>query len=268
MKLFYAFVFFAFAPFVSHGQCTVTISHTDNYCYGASVGTAAASSTGTSPFTYLWSPGNQTTASVNGLASGTYTVTMTDALMCTATQTVTITSPPPVSATITSTPPSCGSCCDGSATINFTGGPGPYSYQWIPSGGMLPTASGLCAGTYTCCATDANGCSTCNPGNCSFCQTSVTLSPATGLIEPLSAGNLTVFPVPSTNSITIEQTFAIPVSAELFLTDLFGQVVYSEAIGMTDKLDNEVNISNLPKGFYFVSVRTTAGTSVQRIVKQ
>jgi uncharacterized repeat protein (TIGR03803 family) len=40
---------------------------------------------GTLPYTYLWSPGNYTRATENGLANGTYTIKVTDKNGCTAT---------------------------------------------------------------------------------------------------------------------------------------------------------------------------------------
>lgn len=54
-------------------------------------------------------------------------------------------------------PPSS-STCDGTATINVTGGTAPYSYSWNDSQAQLTqTAVGLCAGTYTCTVTDGSG---------------------------------------------------------------------------------------------------------------
>ncbi|WP_424108311.1 SprB repeat-containing protein, partial [Pseudomonas viridiflava] len=47
---------------------------------------------------------------------------------------------------------------NGSATVSATGGTGPYTYSWSPSGGTAATATGLAAGTYTVTVTDANGC--------------------------------------------------------------------------------------------------------------
>ena len=43
--------------------------------------------------------------------------------------------------------------------FSVTGGTAPFTYAWSPSGGSGATASGLCAGSYTCTATDAAGCS-------------------------------------------------------------------------------------------------------------
>jgi hypothetical protein len=72
--------------------------------------------------------------------------------------TVTITQPPAIVVAITSTPLTCNGICDGTASATATGGTGAYSYLWSPSGGMVPNASGLCSGSYTCTVTDANGC--------------------------------------------------------------------------------------------------------------
>ena len=60
-----------------------TPTSTDATC-GASDGTAEVTPTsGTMPYTYLWSDG-QTTALAIGLSAGTYTITITDANQCTA----------------------------------------------------------------------------------------------------------------------------------------------------------------------------------------
>lgn len=61
------------------------------------------------------------------------------------------------SSTSASTPDVCGSCT-GTASVNVVGGNPPYTYQWLPSGGNAATATGLCAGTYSCLVTDQNSC--------------------------------------------------------------------------------------------------------------
>ncbi len=57
----------------------------------------------------------------------------------------------------TNTPDICNSC-NGTATVNVQGGVGPFTYQWLPSGGNGPTATGLCAGTYSVLITDVVSC--------------------------------------------------------------------------------------------------------------
>jgi hypothetical protein len=63
-----------------------------------------------------------------------------------------------LSATTSSTDASAGGC-DGTATVNVTGGIEPYTYLWDGSAGFqaTATAAGLCAGTYQVTVTDASG---------------------------------------------------------------------------------------------------------------
>jgi len=124
---------------------------------GGSDGSAVASgSGGVGPYTYLWSNG-VTTATINGLVAGTYTVTVTDANGATANASVTITEPTPVVATITaSTNVSVNGGSDGSATVLATGGNPPYTYLWS-TGATTATVSGLIAGSYDVTATDSTG---------------------------------------------------------------------------------------------------------------
>ena len=67
-------------------------------------------------------------------------------------------------ATMTVANTTCHTCADGWATINLTGGTSPYTFSWSPSGGTNLTATGLIYGNYTCCITDANGCTACPHG--------------------------------------------------------------------------------------------------------
>jgi hypothetical protein len=115
---------------------------------------------GTPGYTYLWSPGGQTNNTATGLASGNYSVRVTDANGCSATFTATLTNPSAITAaasTIANT--SCSTPTSGSARVVPAGGTGAYTYLWLPSGGNSATASNLSAGIYTARVTDANGCS-------------------------------------------------------------------------------------------------------------
>jgi hypothetical protein len=60
-----------------------TSSYTSSYICAAAPGSASiGASGGVAPYTYLWSPGGQTTAAITGLSAGNYTVTITDSLGC------------------------------------------------------------------------------------------------------------------------------------------------------------------------------------------
>jgi len=127
-------------------------------CNGALDGAASASATGSvPPYTYNWSNG-ATTAGINSIAAGTYTVTITDANSCTAASSVVISQPAPlVAATFVNAHASCNGFSDGSATASATGGTMPYIFNWS-TGASTAAISGLSAGSYTVTVTDINGC--------------------------------------------------------------------------------------------------------------
>jgi gliding motility-associated-like protein len=138
----------ALVPSVSHVTC-------NGLCNGsASVGASG----GTPPYGYLWAPGGQTTSFIINQCAGSYTCTVTDALGCTGTVTVTITEPPAIVNNVTWVNASCSGVCNGSAQSNPSGGSGPYTYLWMPGSLTTQNVSGLCAGAYTLTVTDANGC--------------------------------------------------------------------------------------------------------------
>ena len=117
---------------------------------------------GTPAYSYSWSPSSASnTVTAINLCSGTYTATVTDALGCTKTQTIAITQPPATTITITKTNVTCNGACNGTAIGSTSGGTGPYTYSWSPgnpTGQGTATITGLCPGTYTLIAKDANNC--------------------------------------------------------------------------------------------------------------
>ncbi|MCX7955187.1 MAG: hypothetical protein N3A01_08370, partial [Bacteroidales bacterium] len=137
---------------------TVTINSTNTTCYGQCNGSATASASGGSSFTYNWSNGS-TSQTINGLCAGIYTVTVTNSYGCTNTQSVTITQPSPLNLITTRTNPTCAGLCNGTASVTVSGGIGPFSYLWS-NGSTTQNISGLCAGTYTVTVTDnaSTGC--------------------------------------------------------------------------------------------------------------
>ncbi|MHA3789563.1 T9SS type A sorting domain-containing protein [Flavobacterium hauense] len=136
----------------------------DVLCFGNATGTATVNVTGgTGAYTYSWNTiPVQTAATATGLAAGTYNVTVTDANLCTTTQSFTITEPTLLTASAgTQTNVLCFGNTTGQATVNATGGTGAYSYSWNTTPVQTTaTATGLAAGTYTVTVTDANLCTT------------------------------------------------------------------------------------------------------------
>jgi PKD repeat protein len=138
---------------------------------------------GTFPFTYQWSNGD-TTPSISGLSPGVYTVCVTDANGCVVCDSATVNAMSLCTVAITNmvvTNESCIGCSDGSIVSTVSGGLPPYSYTWS-NAATTTSVSGLSAGYYTLCVTDANNCLTCDtvivqgPAS-SSCQAAFTANP-------------------------------------------------------------------------------------------
>lgn len=138
---------------------SVSLSATDVNCYGSSDGTASTLvSGGTIPYSYLWSPGGQTTPTISGQPTGTYTVTITDTNGCVTADVITISTPTPLLISMNSNNVSCNGGNDGTGLVMVSGGTAPYTYLWNPGGLTSSSISGIPAGTYTVTVTDSNGC--------------------------------------------------------------------------------------------------------------
>lgn len=144
---------------------TAAITTTDASCPGTCDGTATVvASGGTGALNFLWTPAPQSgqgTANAIGLCAGTNQLTITDAAGCDTTITFVINEPALITATSTQTDVSCGSQCDGTATVVVSGGVPDYTYLWTPvpaTGQGTPAATGFCPGNVTVLITDANGC--------------------------------------------------------------------------------------------------------------
>lgn len=140
-------------------QVVSTSTQTNNSCFGGSTGSATVSTSGGVPnYTYSWAPIGGTNATATNLSAGNYTCTITDANGCNSTLSVTITEPTAVAASVSVVNATC--LVQGSATVTPSGGNGPYTYLWAPSGGTGATENNLGPGTYTVTVTDANNCTT------------------------------------------------------------------------------------------------------------
>jgi hypothetical protein len=134
-------------------------SATGETSVGANNGTASAAPAGGVPaYGYAWS-NSANTQSITGLTPGNYTVTISDANNCTASQTVTVASfsCAGVMADISSTNPSCNSSTDGTASVSVSGSTGPFTHLWS-NGDTTASIANLAAGSYTVSIQDGNGC--------------------------------------------------------------------------------------------------------------
>ena len=137
---------------------SATSSSTDANCNGSTDGSVSILnvSGGIIPYSYEWSNGDLN-ATANGLAAGTYTVTVTDDNGCVFVTDATVSEPTLIIANVTTTKTNCFGLSDGEASSTPSGGVAPYTYSWS-DGQTTATASGLTAQTYTLVITDNHGC--------------------------------------------------------------------------------------------------------------
>tara|TARA_Y100000589_G_scaffold332344_1_gene392032 strand:- start:1579 stop:4659 length:3081 start_codon:yes stop_codon:yes gene_type:complete len=134
---------------------SVPITQTVQTCSGGDI--VANPGGGAPPFSYQWNTGD-TTQSLTGLGQGTYIVTVTDNIGCQATDSITVTAPPPLSLSSSIVDVTCNGANNGSVAVTPSGGTPPYSYSWS-NGGTTNAITGLGPGSYTVTVTDALNCS-------------------------------------------------------------------------------------------------------------
>jgi gliding motility-associated-like protein len=166
---------------------TTTYTSTNPTCNGASNGTITSTTNGgTAPYTYLWTPGGATTSNLTGAAAGTYLLQATDVNGCITATNITLNNPPALTASTTTTNITCSGLCNGTATVNVVNGTGPINYLWSDINAQAtPTATVLCAGTYSVTATDANG--------CTVSSTAVISTPSSIAVTIINYGNVTCY---------------------------------------------------------------------------
>jgi gliding motility-associated-like protein len=219
---------------------SVSVSGTDTICFGESNGMASINISGyeNPPYTIVWStsPVQQNDTAI-GLSAGTYSVTLTDNGGCEVKDSITIyQTSTPILANITSqTNLTCYTTCNGTATINVSGGAGGYTYLWSTQPIQnSTTATSLCSETYTVTATDINGCSA---------SDSVTISSPPQLVASTALNNTTCN---SNNSATASATAVGGIAP----------YTYVWSTGQTT-----ANIINLGSGTYIITVTDSANCS-------
>ncbi|MEI6882637.1 MAG: GEVED domain-containing protein, partial [Bacteroidota bacterium] len=138
---------------------------TNVLCFGQSTGAINVTLTGgVSPYTYDWADlaGTNNGEDRINIPAGTYTVTATDNVGCTASTSATVTQPAAALA-VTLTGVSTTDCVNGTIDITVSGGTGVYTYDWSNDGPETPDNDPQdlvinALGTYTVTVTDANGC--------------------------------------------------------------------------------------------------------------
>ena len=114
---------------------------------------------GSGAFTFSWFPSNDTTATADSLAPGTYVVVVTDGNGCTRSGNVTVNAlPVPHVQVDSSRSVTCNGDTNGAVFCSVSGGAAPFNYQWTGTAGTGSSLTNIGAGIYQLLVIDANGC--------------------------------------------------------------------------------------------------------------
>ena len=258
---------FTTALIVEPDTISITAQTAGVSCSGFDDGSINLSSGGgTGVLSYLWSTG-AVTADLDGLAGGSYTVTVTDENNCSEEETFSVEEPAALVARLSSTPnANAAEPFTGTATITAEPGSGtaPYTYLWS-DGSTQSFNFGLCGATYFATITDANGCSV---------EDSVVVEGVacvtTSLEDELSAGISTweVFPNPSSANINLSVSLETVGNLQLSLIDVQGRTLRQVHVENTRNFNESWNLERMTPGMYFIRIETDKGTASRTLLVQ
>jgi len=218
-------------------------------CFGGDDGMATASAgAGSGSYNYAWSNG-QFGLTATGLPAGTHYVTITDAVNCTAVDSILISEATEIQFSVTTiTEESSAGANDASLVVDVWGGMMPYSYMWQINGTTVSTVedpTGLANGDYTLVVIDANG--------CQFTSEVVNLGMATGTQDLRLAEFISLAPNPSVGEVNLTLELPQQEIVTVEVVSLTGQKVYQETATIQNK-NFLLDMNQQANGLYLVRI--------------
>jgi len=213
---------------------------------------------GTPPYSYIWNtPDAHTTSSASQLATGIYTVTVSDANGCQTMNIVSVTEPAELITSVISLNGTTKDDCNGSASIAGSGGVAPYSYLWNdPQNHTGTTATGLCKDVYSASVIDSNGC-------IAIVYIVINEVEGTGIYANYGITETTLYPNPNMGQFTIaiQSTTNGYESMDLKIFNVMGVMVHHEVINIElGYIQQNIDLSDNEPGIYLI--RLTGNSTV------
>ena len=215
-------------------------------CYGDSSGIAVIFPQNQfNSYSFLWSTGD-TTYTVNGLAAGDYTVTVSDFFGCTAMEELTLTQPVSILLDVVvnddniATPNP-----DGAVFITPSQGTPPYKYTWEDFGEIPNPAFDLPGGIYVVTVTDAEGCEV---------VAEVTVGGTVGIEEVVFLQAIELFPNPTSDFLFIKMPNSVGEDVQFSIFNTLGQTGFNFFIEKNND-GFQIDMIDFETGIYFLKIK-------------
>ncbi len=252
------------------GEIEITVSDSSNVlCNGGNNGSINISVTGgtvVSDYIFNWetSDGSGLVAAdedQTGLTAGTYAVTVTDDNACEKTLSIVLSEPEVLAIDSEShTDATTIGGSDGTITIKASGGTEPISYILTPGDKTNQTGLfvGLSVGEYTVEVIDVNSCGP-------ITTSAITIKESVGIEDILKSKAFQIYPNPANDKLFVEIAEEINGKYNLQIISISGQVVKNLTLYSNKQ---ELDISSIAKGIYFVKISSDNISDEQKLIIQ
>ncbi len=230
-------------------------------CHDALNGSIAVHATGgNGAYVYAWTPTNSNSVSIVNLATGIYTVNVSDLLGCTNSQSYTLQSQSNIQVNFNTSQIDCPGNMNGEITLSPANGIAPYQFNWSNTA-STNALSNLGNGIYSCIVSDALACQK------SFSDTIFTLSNLTTQIngtnivcDSSSLGNVNV----SAANGVLPYSYSWMNSAETTNTlQTIGpgssECIVTDGLNCQDTISFQINLTDLSATSQIISVTCPGG---------
>lgn len=199
-----------------------------------------------------------------GLSAGTYDVTVTDDNSCASVFAIVLDDPLEISIdSENSTDASSQTTADGTITVVASGGTGNLTYDLNPGDDSNITGifNTLLPGDYTVDVTDENACGPVS-------SSTITVGYTNAIDDLIISDKIKLYPNPTSAKLNVEIDFEIDDVYKIEILTISGQVLFNKEIKSHGITKEELDLSNYPKGIYFIRIYNNQFIFKEKILLQ
>jgi len=214
---------------------------------------------GQSPYTYQWdaNAGNQTSQTISNLSTGTYCVTVTDALFEAENICVILSAPVEINFNLFQSADN--GSCDGAAYAVLSGDASQYTFLWDDVlNQTTQSATSLCAGTYSVTVTNSAGCSA---------TKQITVGGGTSGLETNVQDLFSVFPIPFHKELHIAVENETLIKSIAVYSPIGVKILDVNSPELTSHQDVIIPTEHFSSGVYFIQISQETRNTINQAIK-